>query len=212
MRHSSRQPQVPATSVGGPDEAPRSQHASAAGRMATRLEAFGQRDRSTSRDAGNRCRASERALPRQPIALRAGCLAGPRRCLSLRRGADPRNACPMARAARCRAFGPCNARRTVFGLNAGFGGCPRTAEEQQPVRKQGQDHHADITSETPLDVAPRVVPSGSALLREEAQVGSAVSAQLAVLGSREGGLSGCKSTLLVPARRHEGPRPVAGNA
>jgi len=63
----------------------------------------------------------------------------------------------------------------------------------------------------PLDVALRVDPLGSALPREEAQVGSAVSQRLAAGRSREGGRSGSTNLPRRLARQLDGLRLEAGN-
>lgn len=61
--------------------------------------------------------------------------------------------------------------------------------------------------ERSLDVALRVGPLGPTLLREEAQVGSAVSRRFAAGRSREGDWLGCKDLTSRPACRAGGLRP-----
>jgi len=92
------------------------------------------------------------------------------------------------------AFGPERSALPLFSERRGSWVMSDDRAESPRIR-----HHAK-----PLDVALHVAPSGSALLREEAQVGSAVSARLAVSGSREGGWSGCTPPTVragLPARR-----------
>lgn len=64
--------------------------------------------------------------------------------------------------------------------------------------------------EKPLDVAPRVDPLGPTLLREGAQVGSAVSPRFAAGKSREGGWSGYQPLPFRLACQSDGLRPGAG--
>jgi hypothetical protein len=86
----------------------------------------------------------------------------------------------------------------------------RTATDQGNCTWTWRESPRLCHKEKPLDVALHVDPLGPTLLREGAQVGSAVSPRFAAGRSREGGWSGCLTLPFRLACQSDGLRPGAG--
>lgn len=94
-----------------------------------------------------------------------------------------------------RPSGPSGPGERGSGLRADAGAPTQSSDSRGPaVPTEGRRESLhSCHKEKPLDVALRAVPLGPALLREGAQVGSAVFQRFAAGRSREGGWSGCRS-------------------
>lgn len=107
------------------------------------------------------------------------------------------------------AFGP-GGRKDDLRVRRALQSSLRTATDQWNCTWTWRESRRSCHKEKPLDVAPRVDPLGPTLLREGAQVGSAVSSRFAAGKSREGGWSGCNTLPFRLACQSDGLRPGAG--
>lgn len=98
----------------------------------------------------------------------------------------------------------------AFGSGHAHQSSLRTATDQGNCTWTWRESPRLCHKEKPLDVALHVDPLGPTLLREGAQVGSAVSPRFAAGRSREGGWSGCLTLPFRLACQSDGLRPGAG--